>query len=67
MSLDIDLATVRLEICDDGEGLKIPEVTTEGLGLRTMRYRASLLGARFQVRPSQPAGTCIVCECPQIP
>ena len=67
VSLDIDLATVRLEICDDGEGLKIPEVTTEGLGLRTMRYRASLLGARFQVRPSQPAGTCIVCECPQIP
>ena len=66
VSLDIDPATVRLEICDDGEGLKVPEVTTEGLGLRTMRYRASLLGARFQVRPSQP-GTCIVCECPQIP
>jgi PAS domain S-box-containing protein len=66
VSLDIDPATVRLEICDDGEGLKIPEVATEGLGLRTMRYRASLLGARFQVRPSQPAGTCIVCECPQI-
>jgi two-component system CheB/CheR fusion protein len=63
--LDIEPASVRLEICDDGEGLKSAGDAT-GLGLRTMRYRASLLGAKFQVKRADPVGTCVVCECPQV-
>ncbi len=63
--LDIEPASVRLEICDDGEGLAVPEFSALGLGLRTMRYRASLLGAKFQITQREAVGTCIVCECPQ--
>jgi PAS domain S-box-containing protein len=65
VTLDIEPAIVRLEICDDGEGLTLPEFETMGLGLRTMKYRASLLGAKFQIKHLDAAGTCVVCECPQ--
>jgi signal transduction histidine kinase len=65
VKLDVEPASVRLEICDDGDGLSSTETSASGLGLRTMRYRASLLGAKFQITRSDHAGTCIVCECPQ--
>lgn len=65
VTLDVEATKVRLEICDDGDGVQVGATGEMGLGLRTMRYRASLLGARFQISPSEPAGTCIVCECPQ--
>ncbi len=66
VTLDIDPASVRLEICDDGDGLTVPEFSATGLGLRTMRYRASLLGAKFQITRLDDTGTCVVCECPQV-
>jgi two-component system sensor kinase FixL len=65
VKLDIEPASVRLEICDDGDGLSSTEISASGLGLRTMRYRASLLGAKFQITRLDHGGTCIVCECPQ--
>ena len=65
VTLDIEPASVRLEICDDGEGLTLPEIGATGLGLRTMSYRATLLGAKFHITRLDHAGTCIVCECPQ--
>ena len=65
VTLDIAPASVRLEICDDGEGLTLPEISATGLGLRTMSYRASLLGAKFHITCLDHAGTCVVCECPQ--
>jgi two-component system, LuxR family, sensor kinase FixL len=65
VTLDIEPASVRLEICDDGEGLVLPEIRATGLGLRTMSYRASLLGAKFQITRVDRARTCVVCECPQ--
>src|ERR1700722_705517 len=66
VTLDIEPASVRLEIRDDGEGLTLPEVSATGLGLRTMSYRASLLGAKFHITRLDHAGTCVVCECPQV-
>ena len=65
VTLNIEPASVRLEICDDGEGLTIPDGSATGLGLRTMSYRASLLGAKFHITRFNHAGTCVVCECPQ--
>jgi signal transduction histidine kinase len=63
--LEIDPASTRLEICDDGEGLTLPAISATGLGLRTMSYRASLLGAKFHITRLDHAGTCVVCDCPQ--
>ena len=65
VTLDVEPASVRLEICDDGDGLTAPQFKSMGLGLRTMKYRASLLGAKLQIKPLDATGTCIVCECPQ--
>jgi PAS domain S-box-containing protein len=64
--LDIEAARVRLAVCDDGEGLAASGSERTGLGLRTMQYRAAVIGARLEIGPAPaPPGTCIVCECPQ--
>jgi len=65
VSLDVEPAKVRLEICDDGHGLVANGAVHKGLGLRTMRYRASMIGALLEIRPARAhPGTCVVCECP---
>ena len=64
ITLDIEPELVRLEIRDDGEGVKIMGADAAGLGLRTMQYRASLIGARFEIAPLQPNGTRVFCDCP---
>lgn len=46
---------LQLEIEDDGEGMAEPTKPEEGLGLRTMRHRASTLGGHL-VFDSAPAG-----------
>lgn len=65
LSLDVEPSHVRLEICDDGQGWTAPHGDTQGLGLRTMQYRASMIGATFQIAEPRPHGVCIVCFCPQ--
>ena len=64
VTLDVERERVRLEIRDDGEGVKIVGADAPGLGLRTMQYRASLMGARFEIAPLQPKGTRVICDCP---
>jgi PAS domain S-box-containing protein len=64
VTLDVEPTTVRLEVCDDGNGGRLSDGNASGLGLKTMRYRAALIGARFNITQGAP-GTCIVCECPQ--
>src|SRR6202043_1241361 len=60
VTLDVEPELVRLEIRDDGEGVKILGADASGLGLRTMQYRASLIGARFEIAPLQPHGTRVI-------
>jgi signal transduction histidine kinase len=67
VTLNVEPEHVRLEICDDGGGVK--EVTgdaAQGLGLRTMQYRASMIGARFEIAPFRPSGTRVICDCPHV-
>jgi two-component system CheB/CheR fusion protein len=63
--LDVEPARVRLSVCDDGKGALPATDNGSGLGLRSMRYRAEVLGASLNVVRQPPSGTCIVCECPQ--
>jgi two-component system, LuxR family, sensor kinase FixL len=65
VSLDVEQEHVRLEIRDDGEGVTDTGSESAGLGLRTMQYRASLIGARLEIARFAPRGTSIVCDCPQ--
>ncbi len=54
---------LRLQVHDDGTGLP-PEPPGGGMGLRTMAYRARIMGGEFTVRPGPGGGTCVTCRVP---
>lgn len=54
---------VRLEIEDDGTGLE-NNSAGRGAGLGLMRHRASLIGARLEVRSRPGAGVTVTCLWP---
>jgi signal transduction histidine kinase len=54
--------TLTLDVHDDGAG--IPRSAPDGLGMRTMRQRAELLGAVLRVRSSPEGGTAVSCVLP---
>ena len=66
VDLEVNDSKARLEIRDNGAGLDAGAPPTQGLGLRTMRYRANLIGARLSIGAGSPSGTVIVCEWPQL-
>lgn len=50
-----------LQIEDDGVGLPA-ELPTGGMGMRTMAYRAKILGGELTIAPASPGGTCVICR-----
>ncbi len=56
-----DVHALLLEVEDDGDGLPA-EISNEGMGLRTMGHRASLLEGEFTVTRVQPKGTSVCCK-----
>jgi len=54
---------LQLEIEDDGTGLREGNMS-EGVGLETMRYRASTIGGRLELTPRAPSGLLVRCELP---
>ena len=59
-----DGATVRLSVKDDGQGISADARSSPGLGMRSMRYRASQLGGRLEVRNGPEGGTLVECCIP---
>jgi PAS domain S-box-containing protein len=61
--VDIFLLVVRnnfsLYITDNGEGICTPASPYTGMGLKIMKYRAGMIGAKFQIAPSEPRGTVV--------
>jgi PAS domain S-box-containing protein len=53
----------RLEVSDNGRGIPPPEERAAGLGLRSMQYRAGLIGATLEVLPRPEGGTRVICAC----
>jgi PAS domain S-box-containing protein len=67
-NIDIELwsrpGDLRLSVIDDGQGLT-PEVAKGlGLGMRTMRFRASAIGGRLSITRGPDGGNCVVCDVP---
>lgn len=57
---------VTLSVADDGQGLvEEPVPLAAGSGLRIMRYRADLVGAKFEIRANRPRGTIVTCTLAQ--
>ena len=51
-----------LNVQDDGIGIPIqPTENYGGLGLRIMRNRAAIIGARLTIQPAEPTGTLVTC------
>lgn len=53
-----------LDIEDDGRGIARKDAAAEGLGLRSMGYRARLIGGRVTVAARSRKGTHVRCELP---
>jgi PAS domain S-box-containing protein len=57
--LAVNRSTFLLRITDDGVGLKQAERPTAGMGLKIMRYRANIIGAKIEFGGNQPHGTTV--------
>ena len=68
-TIQVELAitehALRLEIRDDGKGINLRAIGARGLGIPTMRYRATAIGGTLSVDESGLGGTRVVCECAQ--
>lgn len=65
INLGVRDGRVRLEIRDDGRGLPAAGLRGGGLGMRTMRFRASAIGGRLSIGRRDGGGASVVCEAPQ--
>jgi two-component system sensor histidine kinase UhpB len=65
--LDVDAETIRLSVLDDGTGIADLPADSFGLGMRTMRDRAAVIGSRLSVEGRRDRGTAVICETPQQP
>lgn len=52
-------ASFLLCISDDGDGIREPKSSYTGMGLNIMKYRAGMVGARFEIAPREPRGTVV--------
>ncbi|HXY34940.1 MAG TPA: ATP-binding protein [Planctomycetaceae bacterium] len=64
-NVDIDLAKMDgglvLTVKDDGVGMAVPPKEHAGLGLRIMRGRAAIIGAKLTIEQCRPSGTLVTC------
>jgi signal transduction histidine kinase len=61
VSLCAEGAEVTLAISDDGRGFDSDPKAHRGMGLRTMRYRAKLIGGRLEIVSAPGGGTTVRC------
>jgi two-component system, chemotaxis family, CheB/CheR fusion protein len=58
--------SVRLEVVDDGGGIRKGRAAGTGAGLRIMGYRAGMIGAKLEVVAAPSGGTIVSCTLPEI-
>lgn len=64
IALELDGVATALRIEDDGVGLSGNVLEAGGMGVRTMRYRAGLIGGKLAVGPGPNGGTLVECRLP---
>jgi signal transduction histidine kinase len=62
---DVDRVVVTIE--DDGYGMPKWAETRGGMGLKIMRYRASIIGAALDIGPREGGGTVVRCTLRKAP
>jgi signal transduction histidine kinase len=53
--------TLTLTVQDDGVGLPADHMSADGMGMKTMTYRAQMIGAEMKITGSPGEGTRITC------
>ncbi len=66
VGLETDADFVTLTVADDGVGVPRNPPGGKGMGLRIMAYRASVIGAQFDLERLHPQGTRIRCRVPLV-
>lgn len=64
ISLRLDEDELRLMVSDDGAGFAPNRPESRGMGLGTMKYRASIIGANLDVHSESAGGTIVSCVLP---
>jgi signal transduction histidine kinase len=64
MELRGSTGELALQVEDDGMGL-LADRRSGGMGLRTMGYRAQILGGRLMITPAPGGGTRVACCVPR--
>lgn len=62
ISLSADDRRITLCVRDDGKGISSAAWQAEGMGLKTMKYRAALIGATLSIAPIKKGGTLVTCR-----
>ncbi len=62
IALTHDGPNVTLTITDDGVGIPDDAIERGGMGLRTIRYRAGVIGARLDIYRNGDRGTTVACS-----
>lgn len=62
ITLDQEQGATVLRINDDGKGITPRPGQAKGMGLRTMDYRAGLIGGKVEIGPAPRGGTQVVCR-----
>jgi signal transduction histidine kinase len=61
--VDVTLAATHksfsLRITDNGEGFIRTATPSAGMGLKIMKYRADMIGAKFEIFANEPRGTIV--------
>lgn len=66
--LHITRSGLEMKIDDDGCGMNLGAPPGgDGMGLRTMRYRAEIMGAHLEIKPRPAGGTSVCCTLPLEP
>lgn len=61
IALESESGQPILQVADDGAGFNLSD-RNEGMGLKTMQYRASLIGANLTISPIDTGGTLVTCK-----
>jgi PAS domain S-box-containing protein len=64
LRLAITASELVLEISDDGRGLPRAGRKQRGIGLRVMRHRANVIGARLEIQSLPNGGVSVICRRP---
>ncbi|MEX0720904.1 MAG: PAS domain-containing sensor histidine kinase [Balneolaceae bacterium] len=69
-SIEVELSSagdyISLHVKDNGSGFHEPGATSEGIGIRTMNFRANMIGGDLKISSEKGKGTEIICEIPKV-